>query len=94
LPLGGELKKDYIFKLYCDETLKIWDIKFSDLFEKGKDTLILYSFMFSPEDNAPCPMCNSLMASLNGAAKHVKQRVNFYAIGKADPEKLNNWRNA
>jgi len=33
------------------------------------------------------------VASLNSAAKHVKQNVAMFVVGKGDPEVMNNWRN-
>jgi predicted dithiol-disulfide oxidoreductase (DUF899 family) len=51
LPVGGEVPEDYVFDAPDGRTVKI-----SELFRDGKDTLIIYSFMFSPEMEQPCPL--------------------------------------
>jgi predicted dithiol-disulfide oxidoreductase (DUF899 family) len=42
LPLGGVVPDDYSFEEASDGR----DVRFSELFEAGKDTLVIYSFMF------------------------------------------------
>ena len=42
LPLGGVVGDDYRFEQASDGT----EVSFSELFEAGKDTLVIYSFMF------------------------------------------------
>ncbi|MDQ2768154.1 MAG: DUF899 family protein [Gemmatimonadota bacterium] len=54
LPPGGLLKEDYVFESAgADGALK--KIKFSELFAPGKNSLILYNFMFprDPSDDRP-----------------------------------------
>lgn len=56
LPPGGPVKLDYVFRgsgAYGTAT----DVRLSELFEPGKDSLVLYSFMFprDPEDQTPGP---------------------------------------
>jgi predicted dithiol-disulfide oxidoreductase (DUF899 family) len=51
LPLGGEVREDYVFDAPDGRKVRM-----SELFRDGKDTLILYSFMFSPEMEQPCPL--------------------------------------
>jgi predicted dithiol-disulfide oxidoreductase (DUF899 family) len=43
LPLGGNVPQDYRFDEAADRG---GEVKFSELFEAGKDTLVIYSFMF------------------------------------------------
>jgi predicted dithiol-disulfide oxidoreductase (DUF899 family) len=43
LPLGGVVPDDYLFEEVSDDGS---DVRFSELFEAGKDTLVIYSFMF------------------------------------------------
>jgi len=67
LPLGGKLKEDYVFDegvadLSDQQTVK--QTRFSELFEKGKNSLIIYSFMYAPEAENACPMCTSLLRFL------------------------------
>ena len=63
----------------------------SDLFAPGKDTLVLYSFMYGPEQRAPCPMCTSLLDSLDGAAVHARQRINFAVVAKSPVARIREW---
>jgi predicted dithiol-disulfide oxidoreductase (DUF899 family) len=52
LPPGGDVPDDYLF-----EKAGGGDARFSELFEVGKETLVIYSFMFprSPGDARPGP---------------------------------------
>jgi len=54
LPLGGAVPEDYRFEEVADSG---GDVRFSELFEAGKDTLVVYSFMFPrwPTDSRPGP---------------------------------------
>lgn len=90
LPLGGKLKEDYTFEELGSDG-KIKQVKLSDLFEKGKDSLVLYSFMFDPSWETPCTSCNSILDGLNGATSHIQNRVNFAVIAKAPIEKVKEW---
>lgn len=49
LPLGGEIPKDYVFDAGYGK------LRLSEMFRDGKDTLVLYSFMFSPAMEDACP---------------------------------------
>ncbi len=53
LPRGGVVPEDYRFEEASDGG----EVRFSELFEAGKDTLVLYSFMFPrhPRDDRPGP---------------------------------------
>jgi predicted dithiol-disulfide oxidoreductase (DUF899 family) len=89
LPSGGELKEDYVFQRASDGKLGE-RVKFSELFG-GKDTLILYSFMFGPVWDKPCPSCTSLMDGFDRAWYSVSQDAAFAAIAKAPPERIAAW---
>jgi len=54
-------------------------------------TLILYSFMYGPEREAPCPMCTHLLDSVNGGARHVGQRASLYIVAKSPIARLVGW---
>jgi predicted dithiol-disulfide oxidoreductase (DUF899 family) len=45
---------------------------FEDLFG-DKDTLAIYSYMFGPERDRPCPMCTSLLSAWDGEARDIEQ---------------------
>ena len=59
LPPGGQLKEDYVFQWANDGKVGK-SVKFSELFA-DKNTLLLYSFMYGPNWDNPCPSCTSLV---------------------------------
>lgn len=89
LPLGGELKEDYVFQ-WANEGKVGQRVKFSELFG-DKDTLMLYSWMFGPGWDKPCLSCTSLMDGFDRSAWQVTRNVAFASISKAQPERINAW---
>ncbi|MFL6515835.1 MAG: DUF899 family protein [Chthoniobacterales bacterium] len=89
LPAGGELKQDYVFRWANDGKVGK-NVKFSELFE-DKNTLLLYSFMFGPHWDNPCPSCTSLMDAFDRAWYSVSRDAAFVAIAKAPPDRINAW---
>src|SRR4051812_20568952 len=89
LPPGGQLKEDYTFQWASDGKVG-QRVKFSELFG-DKDTLLLYSFMYGPNWDKPCPSCTSLMDGFDRAWYSVAQDAAFAAIAKAPAEKINAW---
>jgi predicted dithiol-disulfide oxidoreductase (DUF899 family) len=89
LPDGGQLKEDYLFQ-WANEGKVGQRVKLSELFG-GKDTLLLYSFMFGPNWDKPCPSCTSLMDGFDRTWYSVAQDAAFAAIAKAPAEKINAW---
>src|SRR5215471_3272872 len=68
LPLGGRIPQDYLFDEgaanFEDTTVR--QTRLSQLFAPGKDTLLLYSYMFGPKMAEPCVSCTSILDGLNG----------------------------
>lgn len=94
LPPGGQLREDYVFdEIAYDrgKADKVVQTTFSSLFDENKPDLLIYSFMFSPDAETPCPACNSMIDGLNGSAPHIRDRVNFVVVAKAPIEKFENW---
>ena len=87
LPLGGAVPEDYVF----EELTGGGQVRLSELFEPDKDSLVIYSLMFAPDDANACPMCASLLDGLNGSAPHINDRVNFAVVAKAPPAQLDAW---
>ncbi|MBV8069834.1 MAG: DUF899 family protein [Acidobacteriaceae bacterium] len=92
LPLGGVIPEDYVFER-IGEHLRPEKVPMSKLFEPH-NTLILYSFMYGPERDLPCPMCTHLLDSVNGAASHVRQRAALYVVAKSPIARLVAWARA
>lgn len=89
LPPGGRLKEDYTFVWATDERLG-QRVKFSELF-RDKDTLLIYSFMFGPNWDNPCPSCTSLVDGFDRMTNQVGEDAAFVVIGKAPADKINAW---
>ena len=77
LPPGGELTRDYRF------TGPDGQVKLSELFAPGKDTLAIYSFMYGPERARPCPGCTHFLDALDGQVTHIDQKINFFVVAKS-----------
>jgi predicted dithiol-disulfide oxidoreductase (DUF899 family) len=86
LPNGGELKEDYVFHWASDAKLG-QPVKFSELFG-DKRTLLLYSFMFGPSWDNPCPSCTSLVDGFDRSWYQVSRHAAFVAIAKAPPARI------
>jgi predicted dithiol-disulfide oxidoreductase (DUF899 family) len=81
LPLGREITKDYRF------VGEKGPATFADLFGE-KQTLVVYSYMFGPQRERPCPMCTSLLSAWDGEARDVEQRVALAVIARSPIERL------
>ena len=105
LPLGGEVPTDYTFEGWDGDANASRQVRLSELFEDGKDTLFLYSFMFIPGDEGlpleqGCPSCTSIIDAVDGEAPHIAQRINLAIVAKAPIERFRahaqarGWRHA
>ena len=88
LPLGGLLKEDYVFEGAAGP------IRLSELFTPGKDTLLVYNFMFGPQMAAPCPMCTAILDGLDGQAHHATERVNLVVVAKSPLARITSFGDA
>jgi predicted dithiol-disulfide oxidoreductase (DUF899 family) len=86
LPPGGEVHQDYVFTERSAEE-RTRQVRLSELFG-GHDTLLLYSFMFSPDMSPPCRMCTSLLDGPDGAAPDLTQRAGFAVVAKSPIDRL------
>lgn len=102
LPPGGAVNEDYVFAAAPAGGGEVRTVKLSDLFSPGLKTLFLYNFMF-PErvgSMTPCPSCTSIIDAVDGASRHLTQRVNFAVIARAPIENFirharsRGWRHA
>lgn len=85
LPPGGQVPKNYTFE---GET---GTVSFEDLFA-DKETLVIYSYMFGPERERPCPMCTSLLSSWDGEVPDIRQRVAFAVVARSPLQRLLDFR--
>lgn len=91
LPVGGIANQDYLFDEAGGEPGMVKKTRLSEMFADGKDSLVLYSFMFAPGDTAPCPACTSLLDSLDGGARHIMDRINLAVVAKAPVASIQAW---
>jgi predicted dithiol-disulfide oxidoreductase (DUF899 family) len=85
LPPGGEVEGDYRFE--GDDGL----LTFADLFG-DKQTLVVYSYMFGPQRQRPCPMCTNLLSALEGNAADLQQRIALAVVARSPIARLQAWR--
>jgi len=102
LPMGGEVIQDYAFEegpSDLSQDAGSHSTRLSELFEPGKDSLLIYSYMYGPAMATPCTSCTSILDGLNGTAPHVRDRVNFVVVAKSPIERIRaaarerGWRN-
>jgi predicted dithiol-disulfide oxidoreductase (DUF899 family) len=82
LPPGGEVPDGYRF-VAEDGT----EVSLADLFG-DHDTLVVYSCMFGPQREAPCPMCTSFMGGFDHKIADIRQRVSLVFTARSPIERL------
>lgn len=87
LPAGGVVREDYVFEALGPNGTPV-PRTMSELFENGKDSLVLYSFMYGPDRDRPCPGCTHTLDSLDGVARHAPQRTNLFIVAKSPLARL------
>src|SRR5215472_15402341 len=95
LPMGMSMPK-YVFRegppdLSWNDPIDFTDVRLSDLFTDGHDTLIVDHLMFAAEDDEPCVMCSMWADGYSAVTPHILQQASFVLIAKADIAKLRNW---
>jgi predicted dithiol-disulfide oxidoreductase (DUF899 family) len=88
LPLSGEIPHDYVFERASPGGRIGENVRMSELFTDSHDTLLVYSFMYGPAMERACPSCTSILDALDGAARHVTQRVAFAVVAKSPPQRI------
>jgi predicted dithiol-disulfide oxidoreductase (DUF899 family) len=81
LPPGGEVTRAYEFS---GESGKV---TLPELFG-NKQTLVIYSYMFGPQREKPCPMCTSFMSTWEAKLPDVEQRIAFVFVARSPIERL------
>jgi predicted dithiol-disulfide oxidoreductase (DUF899 family) len=96
LPEGPPVETDYIFRegpsdLRDDSSANFRDVRLSELFAPGKDSLIVDHMMWGPGDKLPCRMCNMWADGYSGIAQHLSDKVNFVLVSKVEIGRLREW---
>ena len=81
LPPGGEVTGDYRFE--GEDGPHDLAGLFGD-----KQTLVVYSYMFGPQRERPCPMCTSLLSAWDGEARDIHQRIALAVVARSPIERL------
>jgi predicted dithiol-disulfide oxidoreductase (DUF899 family) len=90
LPPGGVVTRNYEF---VGEGGKA---TLPDLFG-NKPTLVIYSYMFGPQRQKPCPMCTSFMGTWEAKLPDVEQRIALVFVARSpiarliDSKKARGW---
>ncbi len=91
LPLGGELREDYVFDEGApdlDDSHAVRTVRMSELVRPGTDSLVVYSFMYGPNMETPCPMCTALLDGLDGTALHATRRITFVVVARSPIQRV------
>ncbi len=91
LPRGAPLLQNYIFTELCSDGVR--QVHISDLFGKH-DCLIVVHFMFAPEAEAACPMCNMWADGYNNIVPHIQDQASFVIVAKQEIHKFEAWAKA
>lgn len=97
LPPGGAVPEDYAFER-IGSNLRPEQVKLSELFGDFPSILI-YSFMYGPERDQPCPGCTHTLDGLDGSVFHADRRFPTYVAAKSPIARLEalarerGWRN-
>jgi predicted dithiol-disulfide oxidoreductase (DUF899 family) len=62
-------------------------VNFAGLFG-DKQTLAIYSYMFGPQRQAPCPMCTSFMSTWEHKLPDIEQRIAFVFTARSPIARL------
>jgi len=89
LPPGGEVPDDYVFeRIGANQRPEM--VRLSELFG-DKPSILLYSFMYGPDRDRPCPGCTHLLDAIDGSAPHAEQRLPIYIVAKSPLARLVAW---
>ncbi len=87
LPLGGEVKEDYVFEELGSDGA-VTKVRLSELFAEAQNSLLIYGYMFSPAMEKACPLCTSFLDGLNGSVVHVGQSMSVAVCARSPIERV------
>jgi predicted dithiol-disulfide oxidoreductase (DUF899 family) len=85
LPPGGPVTGDYRFEGPDGPT------DLAGLFG-DKQTLVVYSYMFGPQRERPCPMCTNLLDAWDSNAADIGQRAALAVVARSPFARLADWK--
>lgn len=87
LPDGGAVPEDYVFERLGSDG-EIEPVRLSELFEDGKDSLIVYSFMFGADRKKACPGCTYLLDILDDASAYINQKTTLVVVAGSPVQRI------
>lgn len=81
LPPGGEATGDYRFEG------ERGPVGLAELFG-DKDTLAIYTYMYGPQRERPCPMCTNLLVSWDGIVPDITDRIALAVTARSPLDRL------
>ena len=81
LPPGGKVPKEYRFES------EHGPVTFAQMFG-ARQTLAVYSMMYGPQRERPCPMCTSVVASWDHKVPDIEQRVAIAVSARSPSPRL------
>ena len=96
LPRGAKVETDYVFRegpadLSRNSEADFFDTRLSDLFEAGRNSLIVDHMMFAPDAEQGCPMCSMWADGYDAIAPHVMHKVGFVLVARTQLQNLRAW---
>jgi predicted dithiol-disulfide oxidoreductase (DUF899 family) len=85
LPAGAPVSGDYRFQTEDGPS------DLAGLFG-DRQTLAIYSYMFGPHRQRPCPMCTNLLDSWDGNAADIGQKIALVIVARSPIERLIAWK--
>ena len=85
LPLGALVTGDYRFQTEDGPS------DLAGLFG-DKQTLAIFSYMFGPQRQRPCPMCTNVLDAWEGNAVDIRQNMAFVVVARSPIDKLVAWK--
>jgi predicted dithiol-disulfide oxidoreductase (DUF899 family) len=85
LPPGGPPLGDYRFEGEEGQ------MDLAGLF-RDKETLVVYTYMFGPQRERPCPMCTNTLGAWEGNAADIGQRVSLAVVARSPMARLAAWK--
>lgn len=89
LPRGGAVTEPYRFAQVGDDG-QVCEVPLIELFGEH-DQLLVYTMMFGPDWDAPCPSCTSIVDAINANAYQVEETCALAVVAAAGPEQLHVW---
>ena len=89
LPLGGAVTDQYRFT-QVGEDGEIHEVPLVELFG-AHDQLLIYTMMFGPDWDAPCPSCTSIVDAIDANAYQVEETCGLAVVAAARPEQCHAW---